>query len=380
MKNYIIIILCLLIFFLLYINNENFDESKIKTREFAENKIMEFNYEYYKSYIDKYFKKVNIKNLKKITINNDNKILCSIASYRDKECPLTVKDMIDKAKYPENLVICICQQNDPNDVSCLDNYDLKGAIIKKISLTDHDARGPCWARFLIQQEWTGEQYFLQIDSHMRFEQDWDFHCINDIKHLPEKSCLTNYPPNYNLETGITDPVNKLRGPLKIDNKETSEYDGFFRVNSEFIISTDKPILSYGWGACFSFSNSKILYDAPYDPYTPHLFFGEEMDILARLITNGWMVYSPTHSICFTSFDRNYRPTFWSNPDQEPCEFLSRLRLYYKFRYLNDIPNELKTDLDKYDLGNFCTYQEFLTFCLNELTIEEFHNLINKNKK
>jgi len=371
-----ILILILIILIIIFINFENFDETKIKTKEFADNKIKEYKYKLYKPYIDKYFKKINIKNLKNIPVKNDNKIFCSIASYRDKECPLTVSDMINKAKYPKNLVICICQQNDPSDKSCFETYDLKGATIKEIVMTDRDARGPCWARFLIQQEWTGEQYFLQIDSHMRFEQDWDVKCINDIQSLPKKSCLTNYVSNYNLETGIPDENNQLRGPLKIVNKETSEYDGFFRVNSDYIVKTDKPLLAYGWSACFSFSTSDIMYIGIYDPYTPFLFFGEEHLAWAKMFTNGWLVYSPSHPICFTSFDRSYRPTFWSNPDQEPCEFLSRLRLYYILGYLTDIPNELLIDIDS--LGNEYTYQDFLTFCLDELSIEDLKK-IKSNK-
>jgi hypothetical protein len=309
---------------------ENFDESKIKIAEFAQTKIKEFNYEHYQVYMDKYFKKINTIDLKTIPLQKNGLVFCSVASYRDKQCPLTVSDMINKAKNPQNLVICICQQNDPVDISCFGSYDLKGAKIKSIILSDKDARGPCWARYLTQQEWRGEQYFLMIDSHMRFAQDWDQKCIDDLNVLPPKSCLTNYVSNFNLETGLPDETNQLRGPLKIQNKETSEYDGFFRVNSDFIDESDKPMLAYGWGACFSFSEGNLLHDAPYDPYTPFLFFGEEMDIWARMYTNGWKVYAPSVPICFTSFDRSYRPTFWENPDQGPCEFLCRLRLYYRF--------------------------------------------------
>jgi hypothetical protein len=218
MKNIIITILCLFILFISFIDYENFDESKIKTGEMAKQKMLEFNYDYYKKYIDTYFKKIDIVNLKDIDVRYDNKIFCSIASYRDKECPLTVKDMIAKAKYPGNLVICICQQNDGSDEPCFDNYEIKGAEIKKLIMTDREARGPCWARYLIQQAWAGEEYFLQIDSHMRFVQDWDQKCIDQIAMLPPKSCLTNYVSNFNLETGLPDSLNQLRGPLTIDNK------------------------------------------------------------------------------------------------------------------------------------------------------------------
>ena len=90
-----------------------------------------------------------------------------------------------------------------------------------------------------------------------------------------------------------------------------------------------------------------------------------MDIWARMFTRGWYTYSPTVPICFTSFDRDYRPTFWENPDQAGGEFLSRLRLYYRFGYLNDIAPELKIDLDYFSLGNKKTWTDFLNFCLNE---------------
>jgi hypothetical protein len=367
MNNILIMIMIIIIFIFfvypLYIN-ENFDETKITTGKVAEKRLNEFDYDKYKIFLDKYFSPINVIDLSKIPVQENGLIFCSVASYRDLQCPLTVMDMIKKAKNPEKLVICICQQNANEDVDCFNEKDYSPATIKFLRLTDRDARGPCWARYLIQQEWRGEQYFLQIDSHMRFSQDWDEKCLNDLKDLPIKSCLTNYVSNFNLVQGTPDEHNQLRGGLYIVNKETTE-DGFFRVNSDFIESAEKPPEGRGWSACFSFSNSLILHDAPYDPYTPHLFFGEEMDILARMYTRGWKVFAPTKPICFTSFDRSYRPTFWENPEQAPCEYLSRLRLYYRFGYLKDIPKELKIGLNYYNLGKEKTWYQFLEYCLDD---------------
>jgi [Skp1-protein]-hydroxyproline N-acetylglucosaminyltransferase len=273
--------------------------------------------------------------------------------------------MINKAKHPEKLVICICQQNnEEKDVDCLKGHNYSPAQVKFIRLTDRDARGPCWARYLIQQEWKGEEYFLQIDSHMRFVDNWDEKCINQLAMLPNKSCLTNYVSNFNLKLGKPDENNQLRGPLGIVNHETSNVDGFFRVNSPFIKEASKPMLAKGWAACFSFSRSEILHDAPYDPYTPFLFFGEEMDIWARMWSRGWTVWAPSIPICFTSFDRSYRPTFWENPNQSFGDYLSRLRLYYKFGYLDDIHPDLKVGLKDYDLDPSKTWRQFLEYCLD----------------
>lgn len=367
MDNIYILIIVILIIIVLskFLFIENFDETKINTKQIATKKLDEFNYNEYKRLIDKYFTSLKIIDLKSIPVQNDKRIFCSVASYRDTQCPLTVMDMIKKAKNPERLVICINQQNADADKSCFDNYNFAPATVKILKYTDREARGPCWARYLIQQEWRGEEYFLQIDSHMRFVDNWDEKCINQVKDLPLKSCLTNYVSNFNLKEGVPDKDNQLRGPLYIVNKETSSIDGFFRVNSNFIKTADKPMLGKGWSACFSFSRSEILHDAPYDPYTPFLFFGEEMDIWARMYTRGWHVYAPSVPICFTSFDRSYRPTFWENPDQKQTDTLSRLRLYNRFGYLNTIPDELKIGMEHYDLGPEKTWQQFLEHCLDD---------------
>ena len=357
----IIIIIIILFKFLLI---ENFDETKIKTGPMAKQKLGEFNYESNNHLINKYFKPMKVIDLKSIPVGKNSLIFCSVASYRDLQCPLTVKDMIKKAKHPEKLVICINQQNADIDPDCFKDQDYSPAKVKFLQYTDKEARGPCWARYLVQQEWRGEQYFLQIDSHMRFVEHWDQKCIDQLKDLPIKSCLTNYVSNFNLKEGTPDQHNPLRGPLYIVNKETSDIDGFFRVNSDFIKEAEKPMLSKGWSACFSFSDASILHDAPYDPYTPFLFFGEEMDIWARMHTRGWNVYAPSVPICFTNFDRSYRPTFWENPDQRQTDNLSRLRLYHRFGYLDNIPDELKIGMEHYSLGPEKTWQQFLEFCLD----------------
>ena len=44
-----------------------------------------------------------------------NKIFVQIASYRDPQLLPTIKDMIDKAKKPKNLVFGICWQHSKED-------------------------------------------------------------------------------------------------------------------------------------------------------------------------------------------------------------------------------------------------------------------------
>mgnify|MGYP003890516347 CR=1 FL=1 len=216
-----------------------------------------------------------------------------------------------------------------------------------------------------------EQYYLQIDSHTRFVDSWDIKCINNLKKSSEISkidnvCLTNYVSTFNINTGEIE-INPLRGPMFIESIDQT--DGFFRYNSKYVQNMNNVQESKGWSGCFSFSTSQIIIDAPYDPYTPFLFFGEEMDIFARLYTRGWLMFVPAEPICFTMFDRSYRKTFWEHPDQAETVQLSKLRLYIRFGLLNDIqildscPSKIKQDIEKYCLGTVNTFNDFINYCL-----------------
>ena len=317
-----------------------------------------------------YFKPLQVKDKSTIPIRNDNKIFVSIAFYRDVQCSKTLMDIINKADRPQNLVICICQQNSEDDIPCVELPKINSnAVIKLIKLSEKEARGPCWARYLIQQEWNGEEYFLQIDSHTRFVEGWDTKCINNLTRAKELAqcnvCLSNYVSTFNLETEEIE-VNPLRGPLFIESIDSS--NGFLKITSNYIDKMDEPMESIGWSACYSFSSSQLIKDAPYDPYTPFLFFGEEMDIFARLYTRGWLMYVPKEPICFTSFDRSYRKTFWEHPDESSVLPITRYRLYYRFGVLtgenkNKVPKEILRDIEKYSLGDKKTFEEFYKYCM-----------------
>ena len=229
-----------------------------------------------------------------------------------------------------------------------------------------EAKGPTWARFLIQQEYSGEKYNLQIDSHTRFEENWDIKLIEQLNMLPEKSCLTQYLPEYNIDKEIQNK-SRLRNSLVV--KKISALDGFTRINSEYITIKDykTPFKSNAYSGCFAFSNGNINYDAPIDPYTPNLFFGEEMDITLRLYTRGWNFYSPSIPIAYTNFSRDYRNTFWKgNHYKKELRLLSRLRVHYSLctlpGYIREIIEtkcpELLIDLDNFELGTDRTVYDY----------------------
>jgi hypothetical protein len=95
------------------------------------------------------------------------KIFVQIASYRDPQLIPTIKNMLDQAKNPKNLVLSIARQFHPEDgFDDLSEYE-NDERFKILNIDYKESKGVCWARYLTQQQYNDEEYTLQIDSHMR---------------------------------------------------------------------------------------------------------------------------------------------------------------------------------------------------------------------
>ncbi len=75
--------------------------------------------------------------------------------------------------------------------------------IRQIIIPGTEATGPCKARRLSQKLWAGEDYWLQVDSHMRFVPGWDEHLVCWLAASEQqaqfgKAVLSTYPPGYEV--------------------------------------------------------------------------------------------------------------------------------------------------------------------------------------
>ncbi|CAI5719022.1 unnamed protein product [Peronospora destructor] len=142
------------------------------------------------------------------------------------------------------------------------------------------AAGPCVARAQAQKLWQGEEFYLQIDSHMRFRLGWDCFLINELgKCVVSKPILTTYPLGYTLPSQI--PVD-CRPTLLC----ASAFDelGMLRQTSKMLTKAlTEPLPSLFWAAGFAFSSSKMIAEVPYDEELRFLFFwGRIVDGCATL--------------------------------------------------------------------------------------------------
>ena len=139
-----------------------------------------------------------------------NSIYVQIASYRDPELIPTLHSLLDNAKHPHLLTICVAHQADKKDKwDTLEEFKNDNRFII-IDIPAKESKGTCWARHQIQRFYDNQQYTLQLDSHHRFAKNWDETCINMLRELQikgnPKPILTTYLPSYSPKN---DPKNLL---------------------------------------------------------------------------------------------------------------------------------------------------------------------------
>jgi hypothetical protein len=242
-------------------------------------------------------------------------IFVSIASYRDSECAKTVADVFAKALYPDRIHVGVCQQNEDGDEDCMNSMIAEKFRdhIRVLRLPASEARGPMYARALIEQElYQGEQYFLQIDSHTVFIDGWDAECIRELVACPsDRPVLTYYPDEYDIRKRQVS-MNAQRQPVTFLTFRDFHPRFYFVQQDRSRCKTHprQPLPSLFWAAGFSFTLGEAVREVPYDPNCPYLFLGEEISMAARLYTHGWDLFSPMKHIVFHYTPRHYRPTFW----------------------------------------------------------------------
>tara|TARA_Y100000389_G_scaffold8472_4_gene8076 strand:+ start:7491 stop:8669 length:1179 start_codon:yes stop_codon:yes gene_type:complete len=290
-------------------------------------------------------------------------IFVSIASYRDSLCSKTIESLFENASSPSRIYVGICSQNSENiSEECIpQNFRFKNHIrIHRLKHTE--ALGPTYARYLCSHLWRGEEYYLQIDSHMLFDEDWDKDLLNMYSELPHEKCaITAYPPSFE------NTKNPATYTCKAEFKNINEKEGTFDIiSSSLETHLDKAILTPYFSACLFFSKSSFLYEVPFDPYLPYLFQGEEPLMAMRLYTSGWDLYNPPKSVCshkYVKKEDKDRPKFW---DDNKLNF-HQIQKETKKRYLKIISQDVECkpeflkEIEYYGLGKIRDIDSYFKF-------------------
>lgn len=244
---------------------------------------------------------------------DDESIFISIASYRDPQCRDTVRHAFERAARPEKLAVGIVQQNclkncmtgtgwaetrrmvpsDP-DPDCLADFcasDLgkphcDAGRVRILRLTELEALGPFFARYLNSKLWRSETFYMQVDSHTGFRNAWDTTLIEMMKKTPSYpySVISNYPESGKASSNKI--WAKYTGGEKTPEalcdctfekvggtRDTVRLQHSLRDFKQDETGVTAPRYTCFVAAGFYFTHASIIDKVPFDPFLPFIFMG-----------------------------------------------------------------------------------------------------------
>lgn len=287
----------------------------------------------------------------------NNKIFIQIASYRDPQLIPTIEDCINKAKNPDKLVFSIAWQHSEEDK--WDDLSLykSDKRFKIVDINYQESKGACWARNLLQQNYAGEEYTLQLDSHHRFIENWDDELKKMYKQLQKmghkKPLLTGYVSSFNPEK---DPEERHQIPWKMN------FDRFIPEGAVFFLPAAidnfkeliSPIPARFYSAHFAFTTGDFVKEVPHDPN--YYFHGEEISIAVRAYTWGYDLFHPHKIIVWHEYTRKGRTKQW---DDDKNWVSKNIECHRRNRKLFQMDGEIKDiDFGVFDFGNVRTLEDY----------------------
>ena len=271
---------------------------------------------------------------------SDGSIYVSLGTYRDPYCPMTIKSLYSQASDPGKIYVGLLQQNcfedhcrtgvlkggrvedTGKDVDCYEEFchSIEGkrsnacnnGNIRLFNVNESESLGPYMARYMGAKFYQGENYYLQIDSHSEFVNNWDMKLIKMMNDAPaRRPVISTYPP---------DSTHKWRDSIGFRMCDS----GFATAQIEWQIIRLGTSLAFDHSfqsvpcyapfvaAGFFFTTSQFLHEVPFDPLLPWIFMGEEISMSARLWTAGYDIFSPTINVLNHYYVRRHYPKFWES--------------------------------------------------------------------
>lgn len=252
------------------------------------------------------------------------KIFISIASYQDPLLLETLSSAYVKAKFPKNLRFGVLDQSDfpidPNKLKIRNQLSFE-------HVAPSESKGPCWARRRIQNYVNDEDYYLQVDSHTLFQQDWDELIIKYHGWVEEfhdhEFIFSGYPRSFKVPKDFNPKKDTYK--INVTHKDTLGIafrekrffeDGHYSMQKSVKAHSFAPVKGVLVGGGFIFGRINFVKTIPYDEKL--YFHGEELNIALRLYTNGWdVVHIPRVPLfhLYTDVNNLIRKLHW-NPEDD----------------------------------------------------------------
>lgn len=231
-------------------------------------------------------------------------IFVQIVSYRDKEVTATIADCLAKAKWPDALSFGIVYQYGPGDAR-----EPIPVQAKYLNFETAVERGVGFMRNAANSLYSGEDYYLQVDSHTQFERDWDQILLNQLHtSTHSKPLITTYPGMYWLgEDGSV----KLGGNTSsIVMIATGWHPSNLIILEPHVLPNRKQQDGFAVAGGFIFTTGEFAKVVPYDPKI--LFIGEEIVLAAQAYTRGYDIVHPSACPLYHHYTRESAAKPWKD--------------------------------------------------------------------
>lgn len=246
------------------------------------------------------------------------KILVFIACYMDNELEATVAELIGKCSDASRLDVIIMNQDDETRTS-----DRFPANVSLINIHFSKSRGLTWARsFLNSYLEPVHGYVLNIDSHSRFDIDWDRILTAAVDNYPGRAVISAFPGQYFVTNSVRTNGNVINHIVAV-NPDYSMHIGSMSWNPDSDGYIRYGIIAGG----FNFSHRQFWEDVPVDPHAAWNW--EQGDVTVRAFTFGYDVVnipSPPIYHLYTHENRKIcGPTTWKYRLDSSERFVSKLQ-------------------------------------------------------
>lgn len=273
------------------------------------------------------------------------RIFVSIASYCDEECVPTIQDLFKQAAHPERITVGICWQYTPELQPPFCPVPKQySSRVKQYSFHFSESKGAGWARHTAQSLYDGEDFILQIDSHMRFFEGWDEMLLEQHAIAPsDKMVMSSFCDNY--EPGS--PVNLSPYFFAICIRRVDNTEQIVHLQNHLLLHVPKrPFLSATVVFNFIFAPAEAFLKAPIDPYI--YFRGAETTQAARFWTSGYDIYQPNKHIALHRW--NVPPQPYKSQKNAWIE-VTRKRVYHLLQIEETTDKKALQEIEAYGLGH-----------------------------
>ena len=279
-------------------------------------------------------------------------IFVAIPSYSDPDLPATLDSAIRMSSGGSIVHLAVCEQVTLYAAGYLLGRELPEHVFVSVDQVGDRLIGLGGARHLAESFYGGEGLQVQVDSHTRFDSDWDVRIVEMCDRLGDGIASANMPPDPWSYAGRIPVVRLERFANGIPAGHVEMVEPPSGRLSELIPAravVGGGVVGRAWCA-----------DVPADPHI--MFGGEEPALAARLYTAGRDLYAAR--MPFRTARAGERPP--NRPWERPEWAEMNDRSYRRVQALLDgtalpVDDAAGHDLDRYGLGDVRTLADWTEY-------------------